>query len=316
MTSALIRDPDQFPADSLIEANADGARLKVDRDALARALAVLPLGAPIVVMIHGYSFAPDVAGCSPHQHILSLTPPDCPDPKAISWPRHLRIGRDPSQGLAIAFGWQARGTIWAAYARAARTARALARLIRLIRELAPGQQVQIIGHSLGARVALQALPLLEAGAVGRLILMAAAEFARPAIAAMDCPAGRQAQVINVTSRENDIFDFLIEWALKLGTATAIGQGLPKALPNWLDLQLDQRATLDALRGAGFRLKPQSLRVCHWSPYLRPGVFALYRALLGGALTPAALRAILPARRDARWSRLIALPEPTMRATPS
>ena len=64
-----------------------------------------------MMMIHGFRFAPGArAQDDPHQHILSFTPFEgCW--KAISWPRHLGFGRCPQEGLAIAFGWRALGTI-------------------------------------------------------------------------------------------------------------------------------------------------------------------------------------------------------------
>ena len=47
----------------------------------------------------------------------------------------------------------------------------------------------------------------------------------------------------------------------------------------LDLVIDDPDTEQALARLGFPLWPASVRVCHWQPYLRPGLFALYRALL-------------------------------------
>jgi len=285
--------------------------LDLDEGALAARLAVLPEGAPVVVMIHGYRFAPGIEGHCPHTHILSMNP-TAGDRKAISWPRHL--GLDGDQGLAIAFGWAARGSVQGAYRRARGAGRALADLAEIVHRLAPGRQIDVIGHSLGARVALQALHFAAPGRLRRLILLAAAETRRPARAAMATPAGRAVQVINVTTRENDLFDFVVEWLVSYGLDTAIGQSTGTRMPNWLDLQIDQPGTLAALARLGHALPSAPARICHWSPYLRPGIFRLYRALLDGALPLATLRPALPAKRDRRWSRLVwpaaagALPE--------
>ena len=284
-----------------IRMDVTAAGLVVDETALAARLAVLPVGAPVVVMIHGYRFAPGMKGHCPHTHILSMNPP-AGDRKAISWPRHL--GLDGDQGLAIALGWAARGSVQGAYRRAREAGRALADLAEIIHRLAPGRQMDVIGHSLGARVALQALHFVEPGRLRRLILLAAAETRRPARAAVATPAGRSVQVINVTTRENDLFDFVVEWLVGCGLDTAIGQGTGTPLPNWLDLQIDQPGTLAALAHLGHALPSPPARICHWSPYLRPGIFALYRGLIVGDLPLATLRAALPTKRDRRWSRLV------------
>lgn len=277
---------------------------------LAQALAQTPRG-PIVLLLHGYKFAPGHGPADPHGHILALNPQsDCP--RAISWPRHLGFGRgDADEGLCIAFGWPARGTLWQAYRAAAEASAALARLIATLHRLAPDRPVDVVAHSLGARVVLGALPLLPAGALGRAILIAAAELQRRAEAALASPAGQQAEIFNITSRENDLFDLLLEWLIaphRIGER-ALGHGLSAPHPNWLDLQIDDAHTLTALARFGFRIAPPLRRVCHWSGYLRPGLFPLYRALLrtpqGLPLTH--LRAALPDAPAPRWSRLLAPP---------
>ncbi len=285
-----------------VRADVTALGLQVDRAYLADRLAHLPATAPVVVMIHGYRFAPGLVGHCPHGHILSMNPPTG-DRKATSWPRHL--GLTGNNGLAVGLGWKARGSVQGAYRRAAATGRALAELAALIRQIDPPRQIDVIGHSLGARVALQALPHAQPGTFRRMILLAAAETRRPARAALDTPAGRCVEIVNVTTRENDLFDFALEWLVGLGTDTALGQGLARRhQPNWLDLQIDQPATLSVLDNLGHALPPPPARICHWSPYMRPGIFALYRALMDGTLPLDALRTALPARRDRRWSRLV------------
>ncbi|MHC0053215.1 alpha/beta hydrolase [Actibacterium sp. D379-3] len=280
---------------------AAGGDLQAD---LARALHDVPPGAPVVILLHGFKFSPFRPGKSPHGHILSLTP-DRDTPKVISWPRHLGFsGTRPDEGLCIAFGWEASGHIWRAYGEAARAGAALARLTAAIRTLRPGQQVDLLAHSLGARVALSALPHMAPGTLRRAILMAPAELSSRAGALLDTPAGHMAEFLNVTSRENDLFDFLLEGVIvpHRPRERSLGHNAPLH-PNWCDLQIDHADTLETLARLGHRIAPPARRVCHWSPYLRPGMFGLYRAFLDGSLPLAAL----PRARSPRWSRLLAPP---------
>lgn len=232
---------------------------------------------PIVVMIHGYKFAPGSADYCPHDHILSLEA-DHACWKAKSWPRELGLD-DGGPGLGIAFGWPARGSIWRAYDRAEAAGRAVATLIGTLRQLAPDRPVHILAHSLGARVALAALPHLPARAVTRAVLLAGAEFCGPAEAALDTPAGRSVEVISVTSRENRPYDRLLERALgSPSRGMAIGRAAPERR-NWVTLPIDRPEVLTALDGMGYAIQPPQHWVCHWSSYLRPGVFSLYTALV-------------------------------------
>ena len=271
----------------------------------------LATSGPVIVMIHGFKFAPGHASGCPHRHILSLNPTrDCW--KALSWPRALGFGTGfVGEGLGIAFGWPARGTIWQAYRRAEIAAQALAELIRRIRHIAPGKPVNLLAHSLGGRVALSALHNVSQGDVSRAILLNPAEFGGRARDALATPAGRTAEVINITSRENDLFDFLLECLIappERGDGT-LAQTMPRQ-PNTLTVQLDHRDTLTALNECGFPIAPPGGRICHWSAYLRPGVFSLYRALVRQpqAYPLTRLRTLLPDRPDPRWSRVFELPD--------
>lgn len=280
-----------------IRADATEHGLDLDRDRLARRLDALPPDAPVVVMIHGWRYAPGFARDCPHGSILSLDPaPD--DRRAVSWPRHL--GLDGRQGLGIALGWNARCDPWRAHLRARHTGSALATIARTVHALS-GRRVQIIAHSMGARVALAALPLLDPGLIDRMILLAAAETRGRTLAALATPAGRSVEVINVTTRENDLFDACFEWGIHLGLRTSIGQGLGRSRPNWHDLWIDQPRTLAGLAALGHPLADPPRRICHWSPYLRPGTIALYRALIEKRMSAVDLPRHRPGRR---WSRLI------------
>ncbi|MCX7288020.1 MAG: hypothetical protein NTW20_10810, partial [Rhodobacterales bacterium] len=92
-----------------------------------------------------------------------------------------------------------------------------------------------------------------------------------------------------------------EWGIHGGMRTSIGQGLGRARPGWHDLWIDQTTTLAALTTLGHPLSDPPRRICHWSPYLRPGTIALYRALIEGRLAGTDLPSHQPSRR---WSRLI------------
>ncbi|MEM1066946.1 MAG: hypothetical protein AAGJ74_15705 [Pseudomonadota bacterium] len=247
--------------------------------ALEAALTRLPPEAPLVILIHGYKYSPHSATRNPHDHIFSLTPPR--GGRSTSWPRHLGLGRGaPGEGLCVAFGWDAWGTIWAAAARAHTAGRALSRLIDAIGARRAGP-VDVFAHSLGVRVGLGALPGLAPGRVGRMILLSGAEFQARAGTALATPAGRTAEIVNVTSRANRAFDLMVEGLLQLPWAggRALGAGIGAAPGLWRDLDIDDPEVRAHLALRGFPTRPPAHSVCHWSGYLRPGLFRLYRAIL-------------------------------------
>ena len=247
------------------------------RAALAPALSKLPPGAAVTVMIHGYRFCPATPAHDPHRHILSLAPRrDCW--KAVSWPRHLHLDR-PGAGLGIGYGWHARGRLADVAARAFDTGDDLAGLLRQIKRLRGDVHVNIMAHSLGSRVALAALAALPPGHVARMILLSGAEYRDVARAAMAAPAGRRPEVLNVTSGENAPFDALFRLCVPAPRLAdwPLSAGLP-GVAGWTDLRVDCPGTLAALRRMGLPARAPDTRVCHWSTYLRPGLFRLYRAV--------------------------------------
>lgn len=261
---------------------------------------------PVTIMVHGFKYAPGVAGRCPHASIFArdVTPVRG---REISWPRHLGLRGQRGEGLGISFGWPAHCSIWQAHARAEQAGVALARMVTMIRDLSPRRPVHVVAHSLGARVALAAVRAGQPGAITRTILLAAAEYGETARAALSSDAGRQTQVLNVTSRENDLFDFLMERAVASHHPGDRMLGhFPTHLPNMVTLQLDDPEALAALRRAGYPIAPPERRVCHWSPYLRAGVFPLYCAFLSGEMPLPVLRAALPEAPAPRWSRLLPL----------
>lgn len=289
----------------VVRLDADGAL----PEGLAAAARALPRQAPVIAMIHGYRYSPAAPHCDPHRHILSPDPRPA-DGRAVSRPRALGFGSsDEEEGLALAFGWEARGMLGQAYRRAGDVGRAVGKVVSDLAQHS-GRPVALIGHSLGARVALQALHHADPGSIGRLVLLAGAEFRDTAATALDSPAGRRAEVLNITSREDDLFDFVMELWLDGGRRQALGFGLDSPAGNWLDVQIDDNATLAALERLGFPVDQRPLRLSHRSPYLRRGLFDFYRTALAQpwALSLSMLRCHLPNAAQPRWSRLLALPQ--------
>ncbi|WP_417725474.1 hypothetical protein [Salipiger sp.] len=254
----------------------------------------------VTIMVHGFSYQPGLPGHCPHDSLLSLAPRRT-GPRLASWPQHLGFGRGArNEGLAIGFGWQARGSIWQAHAECTRAGHQLARLAESVKRLAPDRPLHVVGHSLGARVALCALAGAEAGSFDRLILMTPADHAANAAAALASPAGRGVEVLHVASGENLVFDQLLQRLVPPPVPGDRIMGLdPDPLPNLARLRIDCAETLAALRHAGFPVAPPLRRICHRSPYLRPGLFPLYRAFLAGAPDLAALRRMLAPRARTR-----------------
>jgi pimeloyl-ACP methyl ester carboxylesterase len=299
-------------------AAADGGDLDTR---LERALATLGPGAPVVVLIHGYKFDPARPADDPHRTLYAFQP--IPRSwKVRSWPAGLGFDADdPAEGLCLGFGWPAvephLPTLIAAgrtgfarvYERAGAMALRLAELVARLQALAPEREVDLLAHSLGARVALGALAHLDL-APGRIVLLGAAEFdarAREALAA--CPAPRPPMIYNVTARANDFYDAAFEtfaprrdWGER-----AVGLGLRDPLPFWLDLQLDRADVTEWVNAQGIPLRPAEARLCHWSFYTRSGAFEVYQAILRrrrGWDIPSLRAAPCFAAQEPRWSRLL------------
>jgi len=304
-----------------------GGEVRCDTDpkatlgkALAPRLRALPPGAPIVILIHGYKFSPLHA--DPNREIFSLTPAT-PCFRNTSWPAGLGFrANGVSDGLCLGFAWPAHdadhgGPVARRFARvydaAAEAGAALGRVITTIDRLAPGRPVDLIAHSLGARVALQAARTLRRGRLGQIVLLGGAEYDSIALEALSAPGAKGAQVFNVTSRQNDLFDLLFTRfapspkAPASGPARPLSAGLGRQLRLAYDLPLDRAELAPLLLRRGVRLGPDPRRICHWSFYTRPGVLSLYAQMLRNRhnWTVPALKAevgCLP--QAARWSLLL------------
>ncbi|WP_300056312.1 alpha/beta hydrolase [uncultured Roseobacter sp.] len=283
-----------------INATDSGLLLHHDRsDALPRVARATDNGnAPTIVMIHGYKYSPGDPLHCPHAKLFG--------PAGADWPRALGYGGPlPSEGLGVAFGWSARGPLHRIHRRASGLGPSLARLLRRLKTAAPRRPVHVIAHSLGSEIALSALPHLPCRTIDRMLLLTGASFTGHAEAMLASPAGRTADVFNIVSRENDLFDLAFETLVRpvCPGDRAIGQGIRAA--NVTNLQLDCDQTLAALARYDVRIAAAERRICHWSSYKRPGVMALYAQMLRRpeSLPLDALRRALPDRMDPRWSRL-------------
>ena len=260
----------------------------------------LPKGAPVILMVHGYKFSPVTPGRDPHDHILSLAPSST-SWKAMSWPAALGVGAGAGvEPLCLAIGWEARSTPWRAYATAGQVGRVLGDLVNTIHDTRRDLRIGALAHSMGARVVLSALSQSRPGAMGRAILLAPAEMGRVAHDFLETPAGRAANVLCVTSRENAVFEQLLGWTIGPHRVfdRAIGHRGKPLHPRVTNLRIDDPTACAVLATMGYPLAPSTSRVCHWSVYLRGGLFPLYRAVLSGRLPIAALRAALPGQAAA------------------
>lgn len=265
---------------------------------------------PVIILIHGFKYDPSASHFCPHSRIFGRTP----HPESThhtQWLRALGFAcGHANEGLAIAYGWRARGNIWRAQRSALAAGVALADAIRTIREIAPHRPIHAITHSMGSEVAFEALHHLPAHAVQRIVAITGASYASVVRAAMETPAGRTAELLNVTSRENDVFDAMFEHliARKTPNDRAMGSGLE--LPNAVTLQLDCQKTLAALTRFGGYIHAPKRRVCHWSGYTRPGALQFYARALRHSddVMLHALQDALPGASSPRWSRMFAMPQ--------
>ncbi|MEM8578655.1 MAG: alpha/beta hydrolase [Pseudomonadota bacterium] len=256
---------------------------------------------PMMVLVHGYKYQPGHPQHCPHRRLLAT---------GAGWPAGLGFGRgDPVEGLALAFGWPARGRLAEALRQTQEAGALLSRAIRQLKHAAPDRTLHLMTHSMGSEVAFAALHHLRPGDVQRVLTITGASYASRAHAALDSPAGRRAELLNIISGENDVFDALYTCLVPPPAARdrVLGAGIDA--PNTVNIQIDCPKTLAVLAGFAGPIRPPGRRVCHWSGYTRPGLLAFYAAAMrrpDGVPLPA-LRAALPAARTARFSRLFAPP---------
>ncbi|MEM8851789.1 MAG: hypothetical protein AAGE03_17370, partial [Pseudomonadota bacterium] len=197
-------------------------------------------------------------------------PGPAPHWKARSLIRRLHLGEAQRlDGHGIAFGWNGSGWLWPAMARARQAGQALAHTCELISILRPDLRVGIVTHSLGARVVTEAMLQADRPIFDRALLLTPADTRGRAARALAAAGGQTCQVIATQTREN--------WLTSLGFAAAV-PGIPTLAfgprhGRWTDFVPDRLPDL-GVRAWGHR-------TCHWSCYLRPGLWPLYRAWLTG-----------------------------------
>ncbi|QPH52990.1 alpha/beta fold hydrolase [Pontivivens ytuae] len=241
---------------------------------------------PVTILLHGFKFCPlhepsagDPALRDPHRLVYAAEP-EVRCGRMVSWPGMLE-----RNGPVIGVGWPAmhrgRGT-WGAiagfaevYERAGAVARQVARLMDRIAALDPHRRIDLVGHSLGGRVALAALPHLMRAEPRRVLLWGAAERQTVADAAVaEAPA--RTEIVSVTARSNARYDAMFE-CFAPGAGRSMGRGLDR--PGLATLQLDDPVTEASLSVRGLPLDAWPQRHCHWSFYRRGGTGALYADLL-------------------------------------
>ncbi|KIC49172.1 alpha/beta hydrolase [Tateyamaria sp. ANG-S1] len=263
---------------------------------------------PIIILIHGFKYDPSDTRFCPHARIFGRT--RHLDSTHRQWLRPLGFGcGHADEGLAIAFAWRARGNLWRAQRSAHAAGVALAQTIRTLRTSAPDRPIHAITHSMGSEVIFEALHHLPPHALQRIIAITGASYASVAETALETVAGRTVELLNITSRENDVFDLMFERLIAPDVAQdrAIGNGL--SLPHTVNIQLDCTRTLAALTRFGGHIDAPQRRICHWSGYTRAGALRFYaRALRHADAVPLdALQDTLPDHAAPRWSRIFAMP---------
>lgn len=238
--------------------------------ALAAHLATLRQGAPLVVFTHGLRHSPFGTGWNPHAGLLSPAPDPRRHWKARSFVRQAHMGAGQRfDGHGIAFGWDAQGWIWPAMARARVAGMALARLMTNVRQARPDLRLAVVTHSLGARVVTEAMLRAPVPVFDRALLLTPADQRGRAVQALRAPGGRACTVVATQTREN--------WLCTLGFAAATGWRPTLARgprhARWVDFTLD--------RHEGVTVGTWAHRTCHWSCYLRSGLWPLYRGWLTG-----------------------------------
>ncbi len=246
-------------------------------------------GAP-VVMVHGFGYDP-WADSDDNPHYL----------------HHTGLGKTSTFGLwrrglvpdrtAIGLGWYSappglRG-VWRAWRHgrwnryryawdlASEAGAVLAVMLRRL-----DGPVDVLCHSLGSRVLIEALEAERGLPVGNVVLMNGAEFAQPArLAAM---ANGHVRFVNLMVKADEVLAKLdTNFAPVCGQGPPIGlEGLGGACPeNWTDIALDDPKTQTWGASHGWHLQGDNPKqyADHWFTYRHEGNRGLIRAALAGEL---------------------------------
>ncbi|MGF1560773.1 MAG: hypothetical protein ACFB3T_01190 [Geminicoccaceae bacterium] len=249
---------------------------------------------PTLIMVHGFNFDPfERGGDNPHRNLF-----------AELWRPQLAEIAPIRRGEwdVFAFGWysgevrEAEG--WAgawmngrfnpyrwAWDLAENAGGVLADLIGWGPEDDPARtypEIMVMAHSLGSRVALEALHQLPPHRVSRVLLLNGAEYAQTAKVVA---AYTRADVMNIHVRTDDVLDKLGEtFAPERFMAAVVGRdGIRQPPPHWVDVQLDSPDTQTYGRRFGLELEGDDPREYsdHWYSYKHVPNWRLYRAFLAG-----------------------------------
>ena len=292
--------------------------------ALAPATGRLEDGAPVVVMVHGFLFDPRhtpgedrSASHNPHTRVYHFDEAPFPDERRehhTGWPGRLGFRENDGgrRGVAIAFGWHSNpGFAGAlirgypshyarAYAYAGETSWPLAAVIDQLagHHALARRPIDIVAHSLGARVVVRAIAQIARHApallsrLGRVLLLGGAEYVVEGqlmydrVSRAGLPPSMGPTFYNIVSRENDVLDVLAEncGPRTFGYSQVIGRnGLEHGgrAERWMDLQIDSgdlQAWL-AERGHAISGDDPANVWDHWYYYTFPGNMRFYEAIL-------------------------------------
>lgn len=293
---------------------------------LARHLERLPKSAKVTILIHGYQYHPDTKSDDPHRLLFAFKPAvSCW--KIRSWSHGLGFTRRADEnGLCIGFAWPAaagvaksylttgKSPFHGIYQKAPEFGRQLAELVAMVQAADPGRRIDLVAHSLGARVALSSLPHLEKHPE-RIILLGGAEFDSQARRFLEGkPKNRTAHIYSFTARSNDIYDAAFEMFAPRTSSTdmPIGSGGKVDHPNWINIQIDRAEVSNWINAQDIPLRPVHRHFCHWSFYTRHGAFGIYRAILDrkpGWDIEDLRRVPGLTEQEPRWSRVLSAFQP-------
>ena len=279
-------------------------------------------GAPVVVLVHGFKFHPDVPGADPHRSLFALRPAG--DGRRIrSWPEGLGFRDDAGEsGLCVGFAWPASAPMLGSlvttgrtgfarvYDRAAGYGARLAELVALLAaagaRAAGGPARPFPRRPGGAR-----RPAGPRGRAGAGDPARRRRARRPGAGLRRAPAGRRARRRSTTSPPAPTTSTTSPSRPSPRAAPAAsgrwGSGSARRSPQWLDLQLDRAEVTAWVNGLGIPLTAASARLCHWGFYTRGGALAVYEAILRRrpGWDIASLRAApCFTEQEPRWSRLL------------
>lgn len=254
-------------------------------DRLRKTLQKTPSTTPIILFVHGYRYSPLIKETDP-QSSLYAQGAGRACWKVKSWPHHLGLfDSDRPYAIGLAYGWDAAPryklpifNLRDIYMRAYEEAQHLATVLHLIKQINPTRKIDFFAHSMGARVVLQAIHMAPDSNLGRVILLGGTEYSDTAYEVLKTPAAQSAEFYNITARQNILYDVLFAY---LGPWVGngeklLGAGLQSAPSNWIDIRLDCPQTMERLQHIGVNLAKPDLGFCHWTFYIRDGVFDLYR----------------------------------------